>query len=126
MYYIGDQACWGDKMPCPIVAAYYYPGWHACAQRDVRGGDTEWPLLYDEVARRSYPDARRPLAGPVTSTSDSLRIEIEQAMGGGIDTFWWCWYWDRGKLIFNEALDLFLQLQLPADFRYALMWVNKR
>ena len=47
-------------------------------------------------------------------------------MAWGIDAFLWCWYWDRGRLIFNEALEMFLSAKLPAGFKYALMWVNKR
>lgn len=110
----------------PIIAAYYYPGWHASEGRQIRGGTTEWELLYDDVSRRAYPHVRRPLEGAVEPSVQSIEAEIGQAMTGGIDSFWWCWYWDRGRLLLNEALDMFLHCRIPADFRYALMWVNKR
>jgi len=95
-------------------------------ERRVRGCDTEWSLLYDEVARSAYPGVRRPLAGSAEFSPAGLEAETRAAMAAGIDAFLWCWYWDRGRLIFNEALDTFLDCRLPAGFRYALMWVNKR
>ncbi len=113
-------------MSPPIIAAYYYPGWSPCGSRNVRGGNTEWNLLYDDVARSNYPEARRPLSGPVEPAPASLDHEIKQARAGGIDTFLWCWYWDRGQLIFNEPLEMFLQSEAATTFQYALMWVNKR
>jgi hypothetical protein len=110
----------------PIVAAYYYPGWHRCPERRVRGADTEWNLLYDDVARSAYPRVRRPLHAPAEFSAAGLEAETHAAAQGGIDAFLWCWYWDRGRLIFNEALDTFLECNLPEGFKYALMWVNKR
>lgn len=110
----------------PIVAAYYYPGYHPTPQRVTRTGDTEWELLFDDVAKSAYPDVRRPLGGPVHTSAASLEAETRAAQRWGIDAFLWCWYWDRGRLIFNEALDMLLSANLPAGFKYALMWVNKR
>lgn len=110
----------------PIIAAYYYPGWYRCADRRVRGGDSEWNLLYDAVSRHEHLDVRRPLAGPVDTTVESLEAEARLAMCSGIDAFLWCWYWDHGRLLLNESLDMFRRCDLPTGFRYALMWVNKR
>lgn len=78
-------------MKPPIIAAYYYPGWHRCAERRVRGGDSEWNLLYDAISQRAHPDARRPLGGPVETTLQSLEDEARLAAQGGIDAFLWCW-----------------------------------
>ena len=114
------------KQNKPIAAAYFYPGWHRDPARTIRNGTDEWELLYDDVARRVYPDVRRPLAGAVVPTVESLGAEAAAAMAGGIDAFLWCWYWDRGQLLLNRELEMFLQAKLPAGFQYALMWVNKR
>ncbi len=113
-------------MKPPTVAAYYYPGYHRTPGRDSRGQQTEWGLLYDDVALQGYPDVRRPLAGPIETSVESLATESLLAQSYGIDAFLWCWYWDRGKLIYNEALDMFLDAVRPPGFQYALLWVNKR
>jgi hypothetical protein len=110
----------------PIIAAYFYPGWHCSPERSVRGDGSEWPLLYDAAARLAYPDIRRPLAGPVQTTAQSLQDDVRQASASGIDAFIWCWYWERGTRYFSEPLELFTRCSLPKNFRYALMWVNKR
>lgn len=112
----------------PIVATYYYPGWYRASARTIRGcaGGTEWDLLFDDVAVHAYPDVRRPLAGPVEPTIETLEVECRTAAAAGIDAFIWCWYWDHGTLMFNETLEMFLQCRVPVGFKYALMWVNKR
>jgi acyl carrier protein len=118
-----------DEGPAaPTVAAYYYPGWTRNTLRTIRNraGASEWDLLFDAAARESYPDVRRPMAGPAEPSIQSLEAECVTASSWGIDAFIWCWYWERGRELFNETLDLFLRCRLPSGFRYALMWVNKR
>jgi hypothetical protein len=113
-------------MNAPVIAAYYYPGWHPDPQRNIRGASSEWSLLYDDVARAAYPDVRRPLYPFMEATVASLEAEARMASHGGIDAFLWCWYWDHGQLHLNHAMEMFLNCRLPSGFRYAVMWVNKR
>lgn len=123
---IAQPAHMRRQHPPPIIAAYYYPGWHASPDRSIGSGASEWNLLYDPAPLRFLPDIRRPNRPPTEPTIDSLQAEIITAMRGGIDAFFWCWYWDHGKLLLNQAMEMFLQCEIPAGFGYALMWVNKR
>ena len=111
------------------VAAYVYPGWHPCPERD-RGfppGWSEWDLVLG--ARPRFPgheQPRVPLHGPYDdSLPEAAAKQILLARSHGVDLFVYGFFWSRGKRVFERALDQgFLGLG-GRDFPFAVMWANR-
>ena len=115
------------------VAAYVYPGWHPCPERD-RGfppGWSEWDLVLGAGPR--FPGHEQPRV-PLHGTYDDSRPEtaskqVRLARSHGVDVFVYGFFWSRGKRVFQDALDQGFLGRAdgagPAAFPFALMWANR-
>lgn len=111
------------------IAAYVYPGWHACPERD-RGfpsGWSEWDLVLE--AQPLFPGHEQPKVpfhGPYDdSLPDTASKQVLLARAYGVDLFVYGFFWSRGKRVFEGALDRgFLGLE-GRDFPFAVMWANR-
>ncbi len=111
------------------VAAYIYPGWHACPERD-RGfppGWTEWDLVLEAASRfPGHEQPRVPLHGPYDdSLPETAAGQIRLARAYGVDLFVYGFFWSRGKRVFEGALDRGFLGTGSADFPFAVMWANR-
>ncbi len=114
----------------PTVAAYVYPGWHSCPERDRHfpAGWSEWDLVYDAGPR--FPDHRQPnlpLLGRYDDSDPTVAArQIDLARRYGVDLFVYGFFWSRGKRVFEGALDRgFLAADAGRSFPFALMWANR-
>jgi hypothetical protein len=114
----------------PIVAAYVYPGWHACPERDASMGPgwSEWDLVLR--AKPHFPghnQPRVPLSGPYDdSKPETAAFQTALARKYGIDVFVYGFFWSRGKRVFETALDSgFLGPGGGGKFPFCLMWANR-
>lgn len=111
------------------VAAYVYPGWHPCPERDrsFPPGWSEWDLVLKAQPRFSgHEQPRIPLDGPYSdSLPETAQRQISLARSFGVDLFAYGFFWSRGKRVFERALDEGF-LGIPGnDFPFALMWANR-
>ncbi len=111
-----------------VIAAYVYPGWHPCPERD-RGfppGWSEWDLVLN--ARPHFPGHEQPnlpLDGPYDDSDPRTAArQIRTARSFGVDLFVYGFFWSRGKRVFQRALDEGF-LGAPDPFPFALMWANR-
>lgn len=111
-----------------VVAAYVYPGWHACPERDrsFPTGWSEWDLVLN--AKPHFPGHEQPnipLGGPYDDSDPCIAArQIRLARSFGIDLFVYGFFWSRGKRVLHRALDQgFLGTQDP--FPFAVMWANR-
>jgi hypothetical protein len=112
------------------VAAYIYPGWHHCPERDksFTPGWSEWDLVYD--ARPWFEGHRQPNTPLLGRYDDSLPGTAETQVGlareHGVDLFLYALFWSRGKRVLSAALDRgFLGSASGQRFPFALMWANR-
>ncbi len=111
------------------IAAYVYPGWHACPERD-RGfppGWSEWDLVLGAAPR--FPGHEQPRV-PLNGTYDDSRPEtaskqVRLARSHGVDVFVYGFFWSRGKRVFQAALDQGFLDTDSGEFPFALMWANR-
>lgn len=107
----------------PIALAIYYPGWTPGRKFD------EWDLVRNAQSRFA---GHQISSGPELGFYDSanptvLRRQIRQAQSAGLNGFLFCWYWDYGTIHLDTTLSVFREVvQEFEDFRYALIWVNRR
>ncbi len=111
------------------VAAYIYPGWHACPERD-RGfppGWSEWDLVLEAEPRfPGHEQPRIPLHGPYDdSLPETASKQIHLARTYGVDVFVYGFFWSRGKRVFESALDHGFLGLASADLPFAVMWANR-
>lgn len=111
------------------VAAYVYPGWHACPERD-RGfppGWNEWELvLRAEPCFPGHEQPRVPLHGPYDdSLPETAAHQVHLARSHGVDIFVYGFFWSRGKRVFEGALDRGFLGGGAEDFPFAVMWANR-
>lgn len=114
----------------PIIAAYYYPGWHSCPVRDASfpRGWSEWDLVYQ--ARPAFDGHELPCL-PLWGREDESDPEvfarkIAAANEYGIDAFVFAFYWSRGKRLLEGALKKgLLQAKNRQRVKFALMWANR-
>ncbi len=111
------------------VAAYVYPGWHPCPERD-RGlppGWSEWELVLG--AKPHFPgheQPRVPLGGPYDdSLPETASEQVRLARSHGVDLFVYGFFWSRGKRVFENALDQGFLGAGSRDFPFAVMWANR-
>ncbi|MEW6443339.1 MAG: glycoside hydrolase family 99-like domain-containing protein [bacterium] len=112
-----------------MIAAYVYPGWHRCPERD-RGFPprwSEWDLVLRALPRfPGHEQPRLPLHG---AYDDSLPHTAEQqvslARSFGIDLFVYGFFWSRGKRVFERALDHGFLGAACNSFPFAVMWANR-
>jgi hypothetical protein len=112
------------------VAAYLYPGWHHCPERDgnFAAGWSEWDLVYG--ARPRFPGHRQPNLPLPGRYDDSLpgtaESQIELGRAHGVDLFVHAFFWSRGKRVLTAALDRgHLGSAAGRRFPFALMWANR-
>ena len=110
------------------IAAYIYPGWSSCPERDKNfpPGWSEWDLvLKAKPAFKGHMQPRRPLHGPYDDAlPETAKWQISLAQKYGIDLFVYGFFWSRGKRVFDKPLDNAF-LQSGFDFPFALMWANR-
>jgi hypothetical protein len=113
-----------------MIAAYVWPGWHPIPEREAAfaQGFTEWDLVYGCTPRfPGHAQPRLPAGGRYDDrdpTSMGRRLGLARAHG--VSAFVWCFYWCRGKRVFQEALDDgFLPSSEGATAPFALMWANR-
>jgi len=114
--------------PPITVAAYVYPGWHACPERDLRPGWSEWELVLG--ARPRFPGHRQPRIpawGIYDDSDPSLSApRYACARAHGVDVLVFGLFWSSGKTVLREALDRgFLQGSFGSELPFALMWANR-
>lgn len=114
----------------PLIAAYVYPGWHACPVRDrtFPNGWSEWDLVY--AAEPLFEGHRQPRLPFMGRYDDALpataQTQVELARQHGVDSFIYGFFWNRGQRCLNRALDEgFLGAGGGGDFPFALMWANR-
>jgi len=112
------------------IAAYLYPGWHSCPQRDKSfpSGWSEWDLVY--AARPRFEGHRQPNLPLQGRYDDSLpataESQVSLARTHGVDLFVYAIFWSRGKRVLQAALDRgFLGSAAGERFPFALMWANR-
>lgn len=114
----------------PLIAAYYYPGWHSCPVRDASfpKGWSEWDLVYQ--ARPNFDGHELPCL-PLwgredESDPDVFAKKISTANDYGIDAFVFAFYWSRGKRLLEGALKKgLLQANNRKRIKFAIMWANR-
>jgi hypothetical protein len=116
--------------PSPRIAAYVYPGWHPCEERDRHfpPGFTEWDLVYAARPRfEGHAQPRLPLWGRYDDADpEAVGERIRLAGEHGVDAWVYGFFWCRGKRVFQEALDEgFLGSVEGASFPFAVMWANR-
>lgn len=114
----------------PLIAAYYYPGWHSCKIRDAAFPVhwSEWDLVYNAKPRfTGHNQPKLPLWGPEDeSIPENFEKKILTAQKYGVDAFVFAFYWSRGKRLLENALNKgFLQSKHQSGFKFALMWANR-
>ncbi|MHC5037133.1 MAG: glycoside hydrolase family 99-like domain-containing protein [Planctomycetota bacterium] len=112
------------------IAAYVYPGWHPCEERDRHfpPGFTEWDLVYASRPRfEGHIQPRLPLWGRYNDADPAaVGPRVALARGHGVDLFVYGFFWCRGKRVFQEALDEgFLSSPEGRTFPFAVMWANR-
>lgn len=110
------------------IAAYIYPGWNSCPERDKNfpPGWSEWDLvLKAKPAFDGHIQPKKPLHGPYDDAlPETARWQINLALEYGIDLFVYGFFWSRGKRVFEKPLD-YAFLQSSTGFPFALMWANR-
>ncbi len=112
------------------IAAYVYPGWHPCPERDRHfpPGFTEWDLVHASRPRfEGHVQPRLPRDGPYDDADPaSAGPRLARALSHGIDVLVWGFFWCRGKRVLQEALDDgFLASPEGDRAPFALMWANR-
>jgi hypothetical protein len=112
------------------IGAYYYPGWHSCDVRDAAfpKGWSEWDLVYDCAPRfKGHEQPNLPLWGRLDESKPQVfDKKIATALDYGIELFVFAFYWSRGKLLLQGALDRgFLRSKKNGGIEFALMWANR-
>jgi hypothetical protein len=112
------------------IAAYLYPGWHRCPEREknLPPGWSEWDLVYGAGPR--FPGHRQPNLPLLGRYDDALPVtaerQIELARAHGVDLFVHAFFWSRGKRVLGAALDRgHLGSAAGKGFPFALMWANR-
>ncbi len=112
------------------IAAYVYPGWHHCPERDrhFAAGFSEWDLVYEAGPR--FEGHRQPHVPLLGRYDDSLPrtadAQIGLAQQHGVNLFIYPVFWSRGKRVFEAALDQgFLGSSGGKTFPFGLMWANR-
>ncbi len=110
------------------IAAYIYPGWHSCPERDSKfpPGWSEWDLVFNaRPAFEGHLQPKTPLHGPYDdSMPETSKWQIKLAIEYGIDLFIYGFFWSRGKRVFYKPLDSAF-LRAGIDFPFAIMWANR-
>jgi Glycosyltransferase WbsX len=112
-----------------VVAAYYFPGWHADPRCDAWHGRgwSEWRLL--AAARPRFDGHRQPIEpawGAFDESDPAMAArQIDLAADHGVDAFLFDWYWYDGADFLHRALDHgHLRAPNRERVRFALMWAN--
>lgn len=112
-----------------IVAAYYFPGYHADPENDRYHGSgwTEWDLV--QAARPRFPGHQQPKvpAWGYEDESDPVAMakKISAAATSGVDAFLFDWYWHERGIFLERGLERgFLAAENSLDLKFALMWAN--
>ncbi len=121
--------CVGGSLVTVTLAAYVYPGWHPCPERD-RGfpaGWSEWDLVLEAQPRfPGHEQPKVPLHGPYDdSLPDTASKQVLLARSHGVDLFVYGFFWSRGKRVFEGALDRGFLGAEGRDFPFAVMWANR-
>lgn len=112
------------------VAAYLYPAYAADDPR-LRPfwpqGMGEWETVYNMQQRNPghYWD-RHPLWGYVNEADPAvMEMEIDQAVGHGVNVFIFDWYWFDGRPFMETTLtNGFLKARNRDKMKFYLMWAN--
>ena len=111
------------------IVAYVYPGWHPTAERDAsfHPGFTEWELVRGCTPR--FAGHHQPRVPALGEYDDRDPIEVGRRIGlalhHGVDAFVYCFYWCRGKRVFEDALDQGFLGSSESDLPFAVMWANR-
>ncbi|HID97008.1 MAG TPA: hypothetical protein EYP57_02295 [Thermodesulfobacteriaceae bacterium] len=117
-------------MTAPTIAAYVYPGWHPCPERDrrFRPGWSEWDLVLRAKPRfPGHNQPRIPQKGIYDDSSpETAAMQARLARAHGIDLLVYGFFWSRGKRVLYRALDEgFLGHGGGGDFPFSVMWANR-
>lgn len=111
-----------------MICAYYYPGWHPDPARNPDAAWSEWEVVY--AARPRFDGHRQPRLPRDGRYRDddpaTVARHVDQAWTYGIDGFIACFYWDRGRRILEAPLRHLRDLKGSYQFRFAVMWVNRK
>ncbi|MBF0545227.1 MAG: glycoside hydrolase family 99-like domain-containing protein [Candidatus Riflebacteria bacterium] len=112
------------------IAAYYYPGWHKCPIRNASlpQGWSEWDLVYKATPRfEGHEQPNLPLWGKHDdSDPKNFELKIQSALNHGVDAFIFAFYWSRGKILLDAALDKgFLKSPNSGQLKFAVFWANR-
>lgn len=113
----------------PIVAAFYFPGYHSdpLVEKEEGKGWTEWTLL--KVAKPQFPGHVQPKI-PQWGYEDESNVKamtkkIAAAADHGVDCFIFDWYWYHGGPFLERPLDnAFLKANNRNRMKFCLMWAN--
>jgi len=111
------------------IAAYVYPGWHPCPERDRHfpPGFSEWDLVLHSRPRfEGHHQPRVPLLGPYDdSDPDAVAKRVRLARDHGVDALVYGFFWCRGKRVFQDALDEGFLGSAVGATPFAVMWANR-
>lgn len=113
----------------PIIAAYYFPNYHADARNELFHGKnwTEWKLVKE--ARPRDASHRQPLipAWGYEDEADPIAMgrKIDAAASNGVDAFIFDWYYyDDGPFLHRALDEGFLRAGNNDKIKFSCMWAN--
>lgn len=117
-------------MKKPVVACYYFPGYHPTDPRNalIHGpGWSEWEMV--RRAEPRFPGHRQPRCPAWGEENEAdprvMERKIRIAAEHGVDAFLYDWYWyDDGPFLQNGLDQGFLGASNRGRVRFALMWAN--
>jgi hypothetical protein len=115
----------GARPRRPVVAAYYFPGFHTDDQ--IKPDIPQWDKLKAAQPRfGGHFQPRVPMWGYLDESDPAVMAKkINAAADHGIDAFIFDWYWYQGTPFLEKALDNgFLNAPNNSRMKFALMWAN--
>jgi glycosyltransferase involved in cell wall biosynthesis len=118
-----------DVVPKAKLLAFYLPQFHAFAENDAWWGKgfTDWTNLARGLPRFAghlQPRVPRDLGFYSLATQESLRRQIELAVGAGLSGFVYYFYWFNRTRLLDAPLNVLLG-DASLNFPFCVMWANE-